>query len=222
MANTISLDIDISVDDVGTLNDLTTYTDPIRADVGVFIQGYKVNSSSVETEVILTPDTDDPLTVAAWDFDITVDGWYQFKYVAVPEYDGGVTYAIYEAVWDSSTGLVYRSSTGSNLGNSVSNTDYWELIEDPGTLAENEELPTESTNIDSAIYNRILTPKVDRLYGDKAVLTAKECCGDCERPENVDIFELVFALREGALISEERQEFAEGEKDIRRLDEFVG
>lgn len=221
MANTISLSIDVSVTDTGVLNDETVYNDPQRVDVGVFISAFKTNSQSVQTPVETTGLSSDPQLDDEWSFDIDIDGWYQFYYVAIPEYLSGSTYALHDAVYDTTSGNVYKSLSAGNVGNSVADTIYWELVEEPALLAENEGDATESANIDSAIYQRILTPKVDRLYGDRAVQIARECCSDCEIKEHIDAFEIVFALREGALISEERLEYADGEKMIRRLDEFV-
>jgi hypothetical protein len=221
MANTISLCIDVSITDTGVLNDETTYTSPQRVDVGVFMSAFKTNSSSVQTPVEITGTSSDPQLDAEWNFNIDVDGWYQFYYVAIPEYLSGQEYALHDAIYDTTSGNVYKSLAAANIGNDVSDTTFWEIVEDPASLAENEGDDTESANIDSAIYQRILIPKVDRLYGDKAVQIARECCNDCEIAEHTDAFEIVFALREGALISEERLEYADGEKMIRRLDEFV-
>jgi hypothetical protein len=221
MANTISLSIDISVTDQGVLNDETVYISPQRVDVAVFVSAFKVNSSSVQTPVTVTPNNADPGVVTFWSFDIATDGWYQFYYTAIPDYDPVGTYAIHDAVYDPISGKVYKSLSNSNIGIALSDTLYWQEVLIPATLAGNEGLATESTNIDASIYQRILTPKVDRLYGDKAVQIARECCSDCEIAEHIDEFEIVFALREGALISEERLEYADGEKMIRRLDEFI-
>jgi hypothetical protein len=221
MANEISLSIDISMTDEGVLNDETVYTSPQRVDVGVFISAYKTNSQSVQTEVEIVGTSSDPQLDAEWNFDIETDGWYQFYYVAIPEYLSGQEYALNDAIYDTVSGNVYISLAAANIGNDVSDTLFWEVVEDPATLAANEGDDNESANIDSAIYQRILIPKVDRLYGDRAVQIARECCSDCEVKEHIDAFEIVFALREGALISEERLEYADGEKMIRRLDEFV-
>ena len=221
MANAISLGIDITLQDVGTLNDLTSYTSPVRGDVGVFISAFKTNSSSVQTEIDVDPSDTDPAIDNSWQFDVTSDGWYQFYYVAIPNYSGGTTYSQYDAAYDPATKLAYRSIGGANTGNPLTDPTFWEALTDPAELAGNIDLANESLNIDAAVYERILTPKVDRLYGDKAVIVARECCNNCETEEHVDDFEFVFALREGALISEERFEYAEGEKIVRRLDEFI-
>ncbi len=221
MANTISLSIDISITDEGVLNDETVFLAPARANVGVFVKAFKVSYTAAQTEIPIAGNNSDPETDDAWLFDIATDGWYQFYYISIPDYDVGITYAEHDAVFDPATGNVYRSISDLNVGNSLVNTLWFELIDDPASLVENIDTATESENTDGAVYQRILTPKVDRLYGDVAVVVARECCSDCETEENVDRFELVFALREGALISEERMEYADGEKMIRRLDEFV-
>ncbi len=221
MANTVSLSIDISITDVGVLNDDTTFSFPQRVDAGVFVKAFKVNFSAVQTEIPIVGNSSGPEADAFWTFDILTDGWYQFFYASIPEWEDDVTYALYDAVFDEVSGLVYQSLLGSNLNHVVTDPVYWVLVPTPAELSSLAGQPTEPLNADLAIYQRILTPKVDRLYGDAAVITARECCADCEREENVDAFEIVFALREGALISEERLEYSDGEKMIRRLDEFI-
>src|SRR5690242_6543006 len=120
MANTISLSIDISVEDVGTLNDDTTFTSPVRASTNVFVQGFKVSSSSSQTAIVVTGNDEDPETDTSWDFDVATDGWYQFYYAAIPDYAGGTTYSQYDAVYDPSTSEVYVSVVDGNVGNATS------------------------------------------------------------------------------------------------------
>lgn len=219
MANTISLSVDLSLTEAAVLNDLTTFTSPLRNTVGVFVTAYKVNAKSQQTEIVITSNSGSPATATKWNFNIGTDGWYQFYYISVPNYDAGVSYAQYDVAHAS--GNVYRSLVGSNGGNAVSNPLYWELLPNPTLIVENVGLPTATLNADIALYQRVLIPKVTRLYGDRAVQIARECCSDCEIPEHVDQFEIVFSLREGALISEQRLEYADGERMTRRLDEFV-
>ena len=221
MANTVSLSIDISLEDVGVLNDDTTFTLPQRVDAGVFVKAFKVNYASVQTEIPIEGNTAGPETDTFWTFDISTDGWYQFYYVSAPEWEDTVTYALNDIVFDEASGNVYKSLVGSNINHIVTDIVYWVVVPDPAEQAALSGLPGEPLNADIAIYQRILTPKVDRLYGDVAVIVARECCSDCEQEENVDQFEIVFALREGALISEERLEYADGERMVRRLDEFL-
>lgn len=221
MANTTSLSIDISITDEGVLNDNTEYLSPLRTSVGVFVSAYKVNSLSVQTDIPITGNTDDPATDSTWSFDIDTDGWYQFYFVSIPNYSIVVSYQRYDCVFAPATGIVYQSLVDSNVGNAVTDTNFWVVVPDPSLLVEDVETATASNNVEASLYQRVLMPKVDRLYGNKAVKIARECCGDCEVPEHVDEFEIVFSLREGALISETRFEYADGEKMIRRLDEFL-
>jgi hypothetical protein len=222
MANTISLSWDVNLDDTATLTDGTTFTSPLRNAVGVFVKIFKVDSSSVQTEIANTGDTSDPETDQEFTITLTDDGWYQTYYVAVPDYDVLVTYAQYDAVFDPSTNYVYRSKSGSNIGQLVTNTTYFELITDPATLAANEGQTNESANIDSSVYNALLLNEVEDLFGDSGVASAKECscnCDECSEAEQ--LFAFVDAQREGALIHAGRQQFASAERCIRRLDEFI-
>ncbi len=221
MANTVSLSIDLSLTDAAVLNDDSVFSNPIRPGVGVFVTAYKVNTGSQQTEIVIEGDSGSPTTDSKWNFDIGTDGWYQFYYTAIPNYDTGVPYAQYDCVYDTVTETVYQSLTNGNLGNAVTNVLFWVVLDEPTLLVEEIGQPAQALNVDMAIYQRILTPHIDKLYGDRAVAIARECCSDCEVEEHVDAFEIVFSLREGALISEERYEFADGERMVRRLDEFI-
>lgn len=161
MALTIDLSLAVaSTRTSQTLTDNTVYGtggNPARADVLVFCTGYKVDYNNVAVELTTTGDDEDPATDSSWVIDYTDDGSYRYYFVIVTdEYAGGTTYDIYDVVHNGS-GAVYRSKANSNVGNALSNTTYWELIEDPASLAANEGLATESTNATTTSYLRVLS-----------------------------------------------------------------
>lgn len=218
----VSLSITVNTDDTATLVDGTTFTSPARSGVGVFVKVYKVNASSVRTAVIATGDTSDPETDASWDFPIASDGWYQIDYVAIPDYNVGTTYAQYDAVFDPSTNLVYKSVGGGNIGQSLASTIHWTLVTDPTTLAAFEDTATESANIDSLVYNSIILNHVTEYRGDKALEAAQEGASALEEPTDSSwYFSIADFNFEAARIAEVRQQYAAAERYVRRMDELA-
>lgn len=222
MANTVSLTTTVNTDDTATITDETTFTSPLRAEVGVFLQIYKVDHLSVKTELVATPNLADPETVTAWDFDIEEDGWYLAYYVSIPDFDTADTYAQYDAVFDPTTNKVYRSKQAANAEDSLLNTTWWEEITSPATLAANQDTASESNNIDSLIYNDIILNKLTAYRGDKAIEAAQEGASATEEPtESSWFFSIADFHMEAALTAEIRQQYAAAERYVRRADELV-
>lgn len=223
MANTVLLTTTVNTNNTSTITDGTTFSSPARSGVGVFVQVYKVNNLSVKTELDVDPDSSDPEDVATWTFDIDDDGWYLAYYVSIADYSAGTTYAQYDAAFDPTTSFVYRSKQAGNIGQSLVNTTYWELISSPAELAANQDTATESANIDSLIYNDIILNKLTAYRGDKAIEAAQEGASAVDEPtESSWSFSIADFNMEAALTAEIRQQYAAAEGYIRRMDELVG
>ncbi len=219
MANTISLTLSIAITHLtATVTDSTTYISPSRATCGVFLNVYKVDFQGGETLVTTTKNNDDPDNTSTWTFDLDADGHYRFKYVAPPDYAIGTSYAIYAAVFDSATNLVYRSKSNSNLGNSILNTTFWEPITNPPTLADNDGETNESLNTDTSIVNRVIGTLTKDKRDSHAVEASLECCLDCERNKDVDTFSLLDLFTEALIEADSASEFNKGERIARRAD----
>ncbi len=219
MAIAVGNSISISDDRVtGTLNDTSTYTSPIRSLVRVYASGYKMAFDDTVSETLtLTSNTGDAATVSAWDFPYSTDGWYKFPFVIIKDtYSGGTTYAIYDAVFDGSNN-VYRSKQAGNVGNSLSNTTYWELITDPASLAENEGESNESANIDSQVYQRVLSYDAQYGYGNFLAEDGSACCGDCDDAATVQTYKKLSLLVNAVVQCDIRTLLVEGEKISRKL-----
>ena len=219
MANTISLTQTIATDHLtATVTDSTTYASPLRTGVGVYLNVYKVDFQGGETLLTTTLDNSDPDTTATWTFDLDYDGHYRYKYVAPPDYAGGTTYAIYDAVFDPTNDLVYRSKSNGNIGNALLNTTYWEPILDPPTLADNDGETNESLNTDTSIVNRVIGTLTKDKRDSHAVDASLECCLDCERNKDVDLFTLLDLFVEALVEADTSSEFNKGERIARRAD----
>lgn len=200
-----------------TLTDATVYggANPARNTLRVFMSLQKMDVDSVGTVVALTASPNDPETVTSWSWTTQPDGWLKFYYVAIPAYGVGTTYAIYDAVYDSATDLVYRSLSNGNLGNALSNVTFWEPISDPAALANNEGEANESLNITSLIYQRVLTFNSQYEY---AVLIGGNCaCTDCDDDEIIPPYNLFSLLLNGAIKADQWSEFVKGEQICRTI-----
>lgn len=223
MAYTIDFSVDITLDRAtGTLTDETVYggLNPTRDTVRVYVSGYKMNKDSTVAETLtVTSDTGDPQNSSVYTFNIPKDGWFKFptSIVKVP-YSALVTFAKYDAVYDAPTGLVYRSLNNANLGNPLSLSTSWEPIPIPGDLALNKGEINESLNIESLVYQRILTPNSEYSYGNLISHESESCCGDCDETTAVAQYELAALLLDGAIEADYRAYLPQGEGITRRLD----
>jgi hypothetical protein len=216
MAITPAFSISISADrSVTTITDDSTYTSPVRSAVRVFMSLQKMTVDNVGTAVTLTPDDDDPELTASWEWDTQVDGWHKFYYVAIPAYAGGTTYAIYDAVYDTSTDVVYRSIQNTNVGHALSDTAWWEEISDPASLAANVDESDESGNITSQVYQRVLTFNSQYAY---AVKIGEDCaCTTCDDHDIIPEYNIFSLLLNGAIKADQWSEFIKGEQISRKI-----
>jgi hypothetical protein len=221
MAYTILLEIAVENSrETAVITDSTVYGggNPARSAVRTYITGYKINSdNTVSEQLTLTSNTDNPATQTEWEFPYGIDGWYQFLFVIIKDaYDSGTSYNIYDAVYDGSNN-VYRSKQNANVGNALGNTTYWELITDPSDLANDVGEATESNNIESQIYQRILTVDSQYGYGNFLAGDGSACCGDCEDPSTVQTYKKLSLLVNAAIQCDIRTLLPEGEKICRKL-----
>lgn len=200
-----------------TITDSTTYGtggNPARADLAVYFNAYKMSYENEATTLTVTSDDDDPTTDSQWSYAYDTDGWYKHYYVAIPDYNIATTYAQYDAVY--SAGAVYRSLVGSNTGQSVNDTSYWEPISDPATLANNEGESNESANITSTIYQRVFTSNGQYAYGN---LIREQClCTDCDESELMQRYATFSLWINGAVEADQRTEVLTGERICRRIE----
>jgi hypothetical protein len=170
----MALDIELSVavaSDVETfvVTDDTTYGtggNPARSAVGVFLNAYKMSYDNEATELDVTSDDTDPETDSEFTVDYDSDGWFKMYFVIIPDFNTSSTYSIYDAVFNPTDNKVYRSKTNSNTEDTLTSTTYWEEITDPATLANNKDTATESTNITSTIYHRVLSANAQLEFGN--------------------------------------------------------
>jgi hypothetical protein len=223
MAYTIDFSVDITLDrTTGTLTDETVYGggNPTRDTVRVYVSGYKMNKDSTIAETLtVTSNTLDPQNSSIYTFNIPRDGWFKFPtaIVKIP-YSALVEFDKYDAVYDAPTGLVYRSLIDTNLGNPLSLSTAWEAIASPGDLANNKGQINESLNIESIVYQRILTPNSEYSYGNLISCESESCCGDCDEAVAVQQYEIAALLLDGAIEADYRSYLPQGEGIVRRLD----
>lgn len=219
MALSPSLTISIAADVASaTITDTTVYGAPNadRADLRVFVKHYKVDTASIESALTLTSDTSDAQTDAVWTWTYDSDGYHKTYYVAIPEYSAATSYNIYDAVFDPATDLVYRSKSSGNVGQSLTDTNFYLPITDPASLAANYGEATESVNITSLVYTRVLTPLSQQAYGN---LIGTNCaCTDCDDDDIIPDYNIFSLWLNGAITADTRTEVLQGELICRRIE----
>lgn len=211
----------------GVITDNTVFTSPARASVGVFLSGDKMKKDNTVSEVLtVTSNNNNPETDTAWTFtrpdptQVLKDGWTRFKYVAVEDYSGGITYALYDAAFDPATNNVYRSLQASNVGHALSNISWWELISDPSSLALNKGEANESANIASLIYEIEVSATAELAYANLIWLNS-QLSGEADREQNVDLYELFDIWVNALYVADDRSEHPQGEIIARRLESIA-
>lgn len=201
------------------LDDDTTYggSNPARADCLVFVKSFKMNYDNEETELTVTGNNSDPATDTSWTITYTVDGWYKTYFVIIDEeYDAEDTYEQYDAVHDGE-GNVYRSKVGSNTGNALSDTDYWEPIDSDSVadLANNKDTATESANIVSTIYQSVFAADGQYEYG--TFLSNQNPREQNDNPDVMRDYNIWAKMLDEIAIAHSRSEVLEGELIARRM-----
>jgi hypothetical protein len=163
----------------------------------------------------LTVTDDDPETDSSWAIEYTTDGWYKIHFVVIPDFDSGSTYAIYDAVFNSSDNKVYRSKANSNTTDTLTDTTWWEEITEPASLAANKDTSTESANIDSVVYNRVFAANSQYEYGNQLSHQNPREADDNEAA--LREYNIFAKMLDELAIADSRTEVLEGELIARRL-----
>ena len=167
MALTVSLSLIISTDrQTLTISDNTVYTP--RSDYYVYLNAYKVDAFYNKTQLTVTPNVLDPNLVTSWNVPYNQtqsDGWNQFLYIAPKLWSAVVTYNQYDAVFYN--GNVYTSIAGGNLNHVPTAIGFWNVVADPATLASNKDQANESLNLDSLVYDRVLSYNGQYYFANK-------------------------------------------------------
>ena len=202
--------------------DSTVYggANPARTAVGAYVIVQKKNAdSSVESTITATGDDADPQSDSSWEFNIPNDGWFRVLFVVPEDYDAGDTYALYDAVQDPATSIIYRSKQAGNIGNSLANTTYWEVV--TALIALNEGEANESVNLNSTVFDFILSPNAEYNYGNTIADASEECCSvECSL-EDLFLYIRMGAIIDGSYVASDRGNYPSGEKKMRRFESIV-
>lgn len=215
MALSIDLDIAIATDrEDFDLTDSTTYggANAARADVAVFVSAYKTDIASAETELDI--EDYDETTASSWTIEYQKDGAYKICFAIIPDFDSGATYAQYDAIY--SGGVVYRSLQDSNTTDTLTDEDWWEVVSDPATLANNKDTAEESANITSTIYLRVLSADGEYYYANE--LSKVSVNSDAEEGPTLQKFESWALMLDQIAIADSRQSVLDGERIARVME----
>ena len=225
----MALEIILSIESItsdrqqATLLDSTVYggANPARASVGAYVIVQKKNAdSTVKATVVATGDSSDPQVDSSWTFPLTyLDGWYRVLFVVPEDYSAGTTYALYDAVQDPATSIIYRSKQAGNIGNSLANTTYWEVV--TALIALNNGEANESVNLNSTVFDFILSPNAEYNYSNVIEEASEECCSvDCSL-ESLFLYIRLAAIIDGMSVASDRADYPGGETKARRFESII-
>jgi hypothetical protein len=220
MSLTIDLSLSISSDrTTATITDNTVYGtggNPARSAVACFLTAYKVDGDGNETELAVTSDDNDPETDSVWTITLSEDGYYKFPFVIIPDFNSSSTYNIYDAVFNSSDDKVFRSKTNSNTEDTLTNTTYFEEITDPSDLANNKDTSTESENITSQVYIRVLSPNSQYEFSNQLSNLGNYMDAD-DTEFSLGDYNLFAQWLDAVAVADSRSEVLDGELICRRI-----
>ncbi len=207
---------------LGTLTDSTTYggANPARSAGAFYVSGEKLKSDGTLDEAIVFSSYDQEVDTT-YTFTIPKDGWHQFYAVFIRDYDNGATYNQYDVVYQDSNNLVYRALSNGITGIAPPNVTYWEVISSPTALIDNVDTASESTSLEYQIYNRVLYPNAKTFAGTASAAAAINGCSDCERSEDVLVYEQAVINVDALNNYDARSQHALGEEIARASDEFI-
>lgn len=200
-----------------TLTDSSIYGtggNPARSACRVFVKGYKVSYENVATALTTTGNNATATTDSSWVITYDTDGFYRYYIVIVTDsYSAGTTYAQYDCTYSGD--LVYRSKVAGNIANALSNTTYWEAITDVPALAANKGTSSESLNITSTSYLRVLSANSQYEYGNQ--LSDQYFSVDADGLEALLDYNIFAKMLDEVAIADSRSEVLDGELICRRI-----
>lgn len=206
-----------------TIEDQTVYGtggNPARVDVAVYITGEKIDKDgAAEYDVDMSYGSGtDETDATTFTFDVDEDGRYKFKYAIIENYDNATAYSTYDVVYSS--GVVYQAIQ-STTGNAPPNATYWSVVSEPTALLDDVGTASESGNLAYQEFNQIIYPFSKVGFGNAAEAAALECCSDCERGEDVKLYELMGVFIDAMSICNQREKWTKGEKIARKSAELI-
>ena len=205
-----------------TVTDATVYggLNPARADVGLYliVQKMSADNAVVDTYTVVGNDAD-PQTDVSWQFELEEDGWVRILMIAPEDYAAGDTYALYDVVQDPATSIVYRSKQNGNIGNSLANATYWEVV--TAEVALNSGEPNESLNLASTVYSVILSPNSEYGFANIIAEASEECCSEGCTLESLKQYVRIAAMIDGMYVRSDRAQYPQGERVARRLEAIL-
>lgn len=213
----------------GTITDTSSYVSPARSGYGVFMVAQKVDYKGNVTRLTTTGNAN-PTTASIWTWSATGDGWYQFIYIAAPNYAGGTTYAKYDIVYDPATFVLYQSQQAGNIGHALTLTAWWLPVTNVSGYGVSELYtvyvasltnPQTATGATISAYNRILYPIAQLAVATQASTKALEGVTDAFRRIDVQGYELLTLFIDAMGSDETAQLFNEGEKIARKSELLI-
>jgi len=207
------------------VTDTTVYGPPNsdRNQVAVYFRATKVDEQLIESG--LTIQAINPEAATTFQYENTIDGYYKYYFIIVPNYDIVPVYEQYDLVWDTGLNKFYQFiNTTPTAGVLVTNTLYWAEVSDPTTKLEDVDTDAEPLNIVYVITGDIADYQTAKCYATAVVKSAKEDCGQgkacgCGTKLGKAVSRLRILLSV-MRICNVRGQYIEGERSARQADTY--
>ncbi len=187
------------------LKDYTTYTDPARNTLALFLRLVKRSAELVDTAIEI--DNSIPLTVDEWTFDLAGGGWYYATIFGFPVWAAG-TYNIDECVYYSTNGRYYQANANGVVSVPTEVADWTELT-DPTSIEDID------TNVAINYTHNFTTYDAEIPVGDQLESLADQIIDGVPKDwEDTTLALLGLALLNGAWVKHYRVKNQQGQRIV--------
>lgn len=183
---------------------------PARADLALYMIGYKYRESTDDENITALINNSDPNNVEYWEIPNSEDGYYYFNVLAVNVWDAAISYAVGDLVFYQQ---VFYKALAINLNSAPSdiNTD-WEEVADMEDETENTSL------VNNTRYDMVFTCRIEACYG-KIVHDSEAICAGCTdcTGQSLQLYMRLDGLFQSVFIHIDQDNWAKADKIVRLM-----
>lgn len=123
----------------------------------------KTDKNGARTLLTVSPDTSDPLTVAAWDVDISQDGLIEKILFSAKLYDAGYAYVTDDVFYYTTNSKYYKAKQAST-GQLPTNSTYFDEV--PVAALYTAEILNDCTTMEVEVINDLIMGNTEMVLSD--------------------------------------------------------
>lgn len=155
-------------------------------------------------------------TAATWTATLAEDGWYEVYLFGCLIYNAGTSYGLDWITYDAATDEFYVSVVANNLGNAVTNVNFWTPAgNDPSIYSKAIASPVSQPTTHEGTLNIV---ELCRSYNCEGKMLLKAKC-DCKNDCNLQEYEKIRMKIEAAIWNDGLGNYSEAQEIIENLTE---